>query len=994
MIFAYDRYKKLKAPKIFLAKPSKEYIGILHTTLPNGKLRFNDISEMNFTIYSHIDGLPNLYYDQVNQMKLVEIQYVGWFHIALVDETEDGINSYKEVTVKSLECELNKKKVYDINGVFKLFDTNDSDNSLMHIVTNETNWSIGHIDNSLLTKSRTFSIDSDDIYPLLTSDISTSFGCIFQFDTYAKSISAYELSSLGNDTNIILSHRNLVLKNVISSDKDDIVTVFRVVGGDDLDIRAVNPTGSNKIINVDYFMTTECMSQELINALTIYKTKYNNSKSSYTTVLNQLKSLNNALSILNNKNPDVSAGESTTDWTKYGLVELNSQLSAQEGVQGTLTSAGASNISDSNYTQYLAVWNTIQAINTEIVVRKAQILSKKAEITTKETEILNINSTIDIETNFTTAQWTELQSFLMYEDDYSDTTYVVSETYSDTKVLEVKQELYDAASLELERVSKPQETIKIDSKNIFALTEHSNIQEDFSLGNFITVVYRDDLYTTLRLLELEIDFADITKLGLTFSNKNKLDSCTVQFAEIANLAKSTSNSISLNKLGYDEAANSTGQIQEFMNSNINATTNQVVSGQHKEVTFGEFGLRCKEWFEAQQKYDPHESWWNNNTLLFSDDNFKSSKTGIGLWDDGLGNKYYGFLGDVIVGKIFLGESLSIYNNSGTFTIKDDTGFQSTATVGTNIYNVGINPSNPASIFNISVNGSNKLYVDTTNNKLVMSGRIEATDGTLNNLTVTGTLSGGNIQGSNISGVNISGSSITAGTINGSTITGVSVSGSKITSVSGDYYTKIENGYISLGGSGESESKISSGLIRLISGTESMILTANSFKVDEIRANKILVGNYDVLTTNSTVSYATNALIAERHNSAHITTSHESNCFLTEFGTIYRVTSGSSKRFKHDISNEINPELDPNKLLGLNVVQFKYNNDFLKIEDDVETEDVIGIIAEDVAEKYPCAVEYDIETGQISNWNSRYLIPPMLKLIQDLYKEVEGLKMKL
>ena len=53
--------------------------------------------------------------------------------------------------------------------------------------------------------------------------------------------------------------------------------------------------------------------------------------------------------------------------------------------------------------------------------------------------------------------------------------------------------------------------------------------------------------------------------------------------------------------------------------------------------------------------------------------------------------------------------------------------------------------------------------------------------------------------------------------------------------------------------------------------------------------------------------------------------------------------------------------------------------------------VIGIIAEDVDEKYPCACEYNDDTGEVENWMERYLIPPMLALIQEQHKDIEQLK---
>ena len=53
---------------------------------------------------------------------------------------------------------------------------------------------------------------------------------------------------------------------------------------------------------------------------------------------------------------------------------------------------------------------------------------------------------------------------------------------------------------------------------------------------------------------------------------------------------------------------------------------------------------------------------------------------------------------------------------------------------------------------------------------------------------------------------------------------------------------------------------------------------------------------------------------------------------------------------------------------------------------------IGFVIENLNEKYPIAVdkadEYDPKTW---NWNSAYMIPAMLKLIQEQHKEIEELK---
>ena len=103
-----------------------------------------------------------------------------------------------------------------------------------------------------------------------------------------------------------------------------------------------------------------------------------------------------------------------------------------------------------------------------------------------------------------------------------------------------------------------------------------------------------------------------------------------------------------------------------------------------------------------------------------------------------------------------------------------------------------------------------------------------------------------------------------------------------------------------------------------------------------------------------------------------------------------ITTSSSKRYKHDIVPIQNYELDPHRLYDVEVMQYKYNLDHVDALDQRYDTDVIGFIAEDIYEKYPIAAEIS-PTGTIENWNTRYMIPPMLKLIQEQHEEIEQMK---
>jgi hypothetical protein len=85
-------------------------------------------------------------------------------------------------------------------------------------------------------------------------------------------------------------------------------------------------------------------------------------------------------------------------------------------------------------------------------------------------------------------------------------------------------------------------------------------------------------------------------------------------------------------------------------------------------------------------------------------------------------------------------------------------------------------------------------------------------------------------------------------------------------------------------------------------------------------------------------------------------------------------------------------MDPHKLLALPVRAFTFKPDYLDMSDNRVGASVPGFIAEEVNEHYPAAADYDAE-GNPENWNERFIIPGMLALIQDLYKEINQLKGK-
>ena len=98
---------------------------------------------------------------------------------------------------------------------------------------------------------------------------------------------------------------------------------------------------------------------------------------------------------------------------------------------------------------------------------------------------------------------------------------------------------------------------------------------------------------------------------------------------------------------------------------------------------------------------------------------------------------------------------------------------------------------------------------------------------------------------------------------------------------------------------------------------------------------------------------------------------------------------SSRRYKHDESTDLG-ELDPRKLYELPVKTYKYNDDYLSEDDPRHGQTFIGFIAEDVQSAYEPAVDYD-DDGKPESWNSRVIVPALLKLVQEQNERLKELE---
>lgn len=154
----------------------------------------------------------------------------------------------------------------------------------------------------------------------------------------------------------------------------------------------------------------------------------------------------------------------------------------------------------------------------------------------------------------------------------------------------------------------------------------------------------------------------------------------------------------------------------------------------------------------------------------------------------------------------------------------------------------------------------------------------------------------------------------------------------------------------------------------------------------------IIGQGAITISNGNMTSAgviTNALRMPTRAGAQTTA--RPNVYFDTAGNLYKTSTTSSKRFKDDVKLVENEDLNPENLYDIDVVQFKYKKGhFTNKEDPRYRKDMIGFIAENVYEHYPMAADYHIgDDGRVvcDGWNEQYLIPAMLKLIQNQHMQL-------
>lgn len=793
-----DFLNNLEKPIIYIAKQNKSFIGSV-AVYDDLSLTFNlnAYQTATFKIYRDINGEHQKYFNDFTENRLIMIQGIGWYKIHVeTDIKNTGIS--KTINATSLECVLGYKRLinFQVNSedlesdddaddkyagtIF--YNPGDPNKSLLNRVLNVApSWSVGHVDASLADMQRSFDIDDNDVYSFLTGDVSEAFNCLFIFDTFNQTVSAYDLDNYGEDTSIYVSMDNLAQSMTESIDENSIITCYWVTRNDDVDISEVNPNGTRKIYNFEYFLPQ--MSEGLQSKVSEYNKKYQSLKPNYEAIVVEMQTYLEKYQELLKRNPESATSE---DWTLYGLYMLQDRRDSYKAIDEMYCAQGMNQPSSIKYQSYLNNKKRLDDVNAEIVVRQSELDKVQADYEVVYQQLKNIQSELDMDKWFTKDDWLELDSYVI-EETYSNDNFSIADNTDDSELFSVEKELYDAAWKDLSKKCRPQYQYTSTLSNVLTIPQFKGFLNYFQLGNFIRMATDYDTVIKLRLISFTVDYNDTSKIDVTFSDAIRVHDIYDDAASIQAQANSAAMSFQFNKDQYDKSVNESNFVAEMRKYGLDVATTQIHNSKNQSQTWDETGMTFRQWNDERQDFDPEQIKIINNMMVFTDSGFDDTKMAIGKISLSNGTTAYGINAEVFVGTAIFSQYFTAQNPSGTFKI-DDSGLSATNGINT----IKIQPNNSGELFSIYKGNSKQLYF-TSDGDAVFSGSLKSASGTF-----SGNISGGSINlGNGVFTVDKNGnmyasSGVFSGTLKGAdgefsgTLRGNDIIGATITGSNGEF----------------------------------------------------------------------------------------------------------------------------------------------------------------------------------------------------------------
>lgn len=373
---------------------------------------------------------------------------------------------------------------------------------------------------------------------------------------------------------------------------------------------------------------------------------------------------------------------------------------------------------------YLNYFNKLKALEYEISVRESEIETISTFMDALSDERDKIYEELNFENYLGAELWKTLCNYRR-EDTYENSNYI-SDGLTNAELFEKANEFIAVAKKEIAKASSPTHQISSTLKNLLVIEGFEKILDYFEVGNWLRISVDGEIFK-LRLLSYSIDFNSLDTIDVEFSDAVKSNGVVHDSQNIFDQASSMVSEFPAVVRQASQGVNAYKEVNTWREEGLDATLTKIVNtASNPDVQLDAHGLLFRRYDTATGEYDPIQLRVINSTIVITDDGWKTTRAAIGNFlfknpETGEFESVYGINAEVLIGKLLLGESLGIYNESGTLTFNQD-GLK----VTNGINSVVINPNDTNSVFQLLNNEEKVIYFDEDGNA-VIRGTIYATD---------------------------------------------------------------------------------------------------------------------------------------------------------------------------------------------------------------------------------------------------------------------------
>jgi hypothetical protein len=298
--------------------------------------------------------------------------------------------------------------------------------------------------------------------------------------------------------------------------------------------------------------------------------------------------------------------------------------------------------------------------------------------------------------HFTDGELIRLSPF-MREDEYSDTNFILTGYESEEEQMSIKRNLVEEATKELKKLSQPKLSFSITMANIMAIPEFVCLKNQFQLGKFVRVKIRDGYVKRARLLEVHINFEDFSDFSCQFGDLVTTKDEVSKTADLLQQAVQAGKTVASSSNSWQKGADKATALDKAISEGLKDAALSVSSSSGQSITWNEKGILGRKLKDGStDTYEAEQFLLTNNKLVFTSDNWNTSKGVFGKFEVDIGNNQketmYGLLADAVVGgyiegSVLKGGSLEIGGGEGqgTFKVHEDGTVEILSPDGNNAY---------------------------------------------------------------------------------------------------------------------------------------------------------------------------------------------------------------------------------------------------------------------------------------------------------------------